>query len=174
METTNFRNRSGFWMEAVVVFSTANAKGIYKDVKEGYIIEASSFMDAEDRIRKEFVYANKPIKTVSAMVRPKYGEICFSYDLAASNFYKVKVSISSETSIRTRKGGTRTKKKVTQRYHMVQASSIEAARKAVIDVVYKGSTEDYEIADIVKTQILDVLETGKHLSIGKEEAGQNG
>ena len=48
-------------------------------------------------------------------------------------------------------------------FHLVQASSNEAARKAVVEEVYKNSNADYEIADVVKTRILDVLENDKHL-----------
>ena len=57
----------------------------------------------------------------------------------------------------------RTKSKVQSHFHLVQSSSIEGARQAIKDVVYKDSNVDYEIADIVKTRILDVLENDKHL-----------
>lgn len=157
------RNRSGFWMEAIVAFTETNSKGIGKEVKERYVVEASTFIDGEQRIREEFNYANKPLKTVSGMLRPKYGTICFSNEAAAENWYKVKVSISEEVEVRTRKGGTRTKTKVVSHFHLVQASSVEGARQAIKEEVYKNSNEDYEIADIVKTRILDVLEHNKHL-----------
>ena len=96
-------------------------------------------------------------------MKPKYGTICFSDDAEAENFYKVKVCITEEVEVRTRKGGTRTKQKVQSHFHLVQAANVEGARKAIKDVVYQNTTEDYEIADIVKTRILDVLEKDKHL-----------
>lgn len=166
------RNRSGFWMEAVVAFTETNEKGIAKEVKERYVIEASSFIDGEQRIRDEFNYANKPLKNVSNMLRPKYGTICFNNDAAAENWYKVKVGISEEVEVRTRKGGTKTKTKVVSHFHLVQAASAEGARLAVEQEVYKDTTADYEIADIVKTRILDVLENGKHLQKNDAEATQ--
>lgn len=168
---SNLRTRSGFWMEAVVAFNETNEKGLSKEVKERYVIEASSFIDGEQRIRDEFSYANKPIKTISNMIRPKYGTITFSDDSEADNFYKVKVCISEEVEVRTRKGGTRTKTKVVSHFHLVQAASVEGARQAVKEDVYKNSNEDFEIADIVKTRILDILEHDKHMQKTAAERG---
>ena len=146
-----------------MVFTETNEKGFQKEVKERYTVEASSFIDGEQRIRDEFNYANKPIKSIGGMLRPKYGTICFNNDATAENWYKVKVTISEDVEVRTRKGGTRTKTKVVSHYHLVQAASQEGAVQAIKDVVYKDSNADYEIADVVKTRILDVLEHGKHL-----------
>ena len=165
----NLRNRSGFWMEATLVFSETNEKGISKDVKERYAVEAASFIDGEKKLRDEHNYANRSIKRVDGMVRPKYGTICFSDDATAESFYKVKVVITEEIEVKTRKGGVRTKTKAVSHFHLVQAPSNEAARKAIVDVVYKDSNADYEIADIVKTRILDVLENDKHLKKKDEE-----
>ncbi len=167
----DLRNRSGFFMEATVAFNETNEKGVTKEVKEKYVVEAASFMDAEKRIRDEFNYANKPIKTVSNMIRPKYGEICFSNASDAENFYKVKVQITEEVEVHTRKGGTRTKQKVVSHFYLVQAASNADARQAVVDVIYKDSSENYEIADIVKTRILDVLEHEKHMTSLAAERG---
>ena len=58
----NLRNRSGFWMEAVAVFTENNDKGLPKEIKERYVIEAASFIDAEQKLRAELNYANRPIK----------------------------------------------------------------------------------------------------------------
>lgn len=159
----NLRNRSGFWMEAQLAFTETNEKGISKEVKERYVVEAATFIDAEQKVRKELEYANRPIKKVCSIVIPKYGTICFSDDATAENFYKCKVVITEEIEVKTRKGGVRTKTKCVSHFHLVQAPSVEAARKAVIDVVYNDSNADYEIADVVKTRILDVLENNKHM-----------
>ena len=48
----NLRNRSGFWMEAVAVFTENNEKGLPKEIKERYVIEAASFIDAEQKLRQ--------------------------------------------------------------------------------------------------------------------------
>ena len=159
----NLRNRSGFWMEATLAFNETNEKGITKEVKEKYVVEAASFIDGEKKLRDELNYANRPIKRVAGMIRPKYGTICFSDDALADSYYKVKVVITEEVEVKTRKGGVRTKTKAVSHFHLVQAASNEAARKAVVEEVYKNSNADYEIADVVKTRILDVLESNKHL-----------
>lgn len=166
----DLRNRSGFWVEATIAYSKTNEKGIPREVKERYVVEASTFIDGETKIRKEMDYNNRHI-SVPAMVKPKYGTICFSSDAAAENFYKCKVCITEEIEVKTRKGGTRTKTKVISHFHLVQASSVEGARQAIKDVVYKDSNADYEISDIVKTRILDVLENDKHLQTLAAERG---
>ena len=163
------RNRSGFWMEAVIEVSETTPKGLPKTVKERYTVEAASFIDAEERIRKELNYSNRPIRNVAGIIRPKYGEICFSDDTAAENWYKAKVVTTEQVEVRTRKGGTRTKSKSVSHFYLIQSDSNENARKAVDEVIYKGSNEDYEIADIQKTRILDVLEFDKHLKKKEEE-----
>lgn len=160
---SNLRNRSGFWMEATLVFSTTDEKGFFKDVKERYVVEAASFIDGEQKLREELNFANRPIKLIANMVRPKYATICFSNDSTAESYYKVKVVITEEVEVKTRKGGVRTKSKAVSHFHLVQAASNEDARRTVAEEIYKDTTEDYEIADVVKTRILDVLEDGKHL-----------
>ena len=167
----SLRNRSGFWIEAQIAFNQTNEKGISKEVKERYVVEAATFIDGETRIRKEMEYNNRPIK-VPAMIKPKYGTICFSNDTSAENFYKVKVCITEEIEVKTSKGGTRIKSKVVSHFHLVQAANVEGARQAIKDVVYKDSMADYEIADIVKTRILDVLEKDKHLQTLSSEQAQ--
>ena len=92
-------------MEATLAFSETNEKGITKEVKERYVVEAASFIDGEKKLRDELNYANRPIKSVAGMIRPKYGTICFSDDATAESFYKVKVVITEEVEVKTRKGG---------------------------------------------------------------------
>ena len=158
----NLRNRSGFWMEATIAYNETNENGIEKEKKEKYVVESATFIDCETNIRKEMEYNNRPIK-VTAITKPKYGTICFNTDAAAENWYKCKVCITEEVEVKTRKGGVRTKTKVVSHYHLVQAIDVDDARRAIKDAVYQYSTEDYEISDIVKTKILDVLESGEHL-----------
>lgn len=167
----NLRNRSGFWMEATLAFNETNDKGVTKEVKEKYVVEAASFIDGEKKLRDELTYANRPIKSVANMLRPKYGTICFSDDATADSFYKCKVVITEEIEVKTRKGGVRTKTKAVSHFHLVQAASNESARRAVAEEVYKNSNADYEIADVVKTRILDVLENDKHMTTLADKKG---
>lgn len=168
MSELNLRNRSGFWMEVGIAYSTTNEKGVMKELNEKYIVEAVDFTQAEARIRKEMDCANRKIK-VKTVVRPKYGEICFADNTQIDNWWKVKVVITEEVEVKTRKGGVRTKTKSVSHFHIVQAQSDEGARRAIKEVVYKDSQADWEISDITKTRILDVLEKDKHLETLAEE-----
>ncbi len=168
MAELNLRNRSGFWVETGISYTTTNEKGLTKEISEKYVVEAADFGQAEDRIRKEMNCANRSIK-VKTVVRPKYGEICFADNSQIDTFFKVKVVVTEEIEVRTRKGGVRTKSKAVSHFHLVQAQSVEGARQAIKDVVYKDSNADWEIADIVKTRVLDVLERDKHLDTLAEE-----
>lgn len=155
----NYRNKGGFWMQVTVAYDKVNAKGKLKEVKEQYIIEAASFIDAEEKTHKEMNYNNRPVK-VSAIVKPKYASICFNDDeTAAKNFWKVKV-VETEV-VETRRGS---REKNYPHFYLIQAESNGEARKITEEVVYASSSADYEITDVVKTKILDVLEHDKHMS----------
>lgn len=160
-------------MLVTIAYNKTNEKGNWKEVREQYVVEAASFIDAETKIRDEMNYNNRPIK-VPAITKPKYGEICFCDDTDAENYYKVKVSCKEDVEVRTRKGGTRTKTKVVSHYHLVQAKDVQDARNAINEVVYKGISVDYDIDDIVKTRILDVLENDKHLKTLEIKEKQEG
>lgn len=159
----NLRSRSGFWIETAISYTHTNEKGISKEIKEKYVVEAADFGQAEERIRKEMDCDNRHIK-VKAVTRPKYGEICFDDESGIDTFFKVKVVVHDEIEI---KGGTDTKIKDTAHYYLVQAESIEKARVATNDVIMKDTLLDFDINDVTKTKILGVLEHGKHLD--KEE-----
>ena len=169
MPELNLRNRSGYWIETNIAYNTTNEKGVQKEIKEKYVVEAIDFGQAEERIRKEMNCANRQIKILSPMVRPKYGEICFAGNTEIDTWFKVKVIITEEVEIRSRKGGVRTKTKAVSHFHLIQATTDEGARRAIKEVVYKDSTADWEISDINKTRILGVLEREKHLDNLAEE-----
>jgi hypothetical protein len=169
MPELNLRNRSGYWIETNIAYNTTNEKGVQKEIKEKYVVEAIDFGQAEERIRKEMNCANRQIKILSPMVRPKYGEICFADNTEIDTWFKVKVIITEEVEIRSRKGGVRTKTKAVSHFHLIQATTDEGARRAIKEVVYKDSTADWEISDINKTRILGVLEREKHLDNLAEE-----
>ena len=159
------RNRSGLWMITTISFMKENEDGTEREVREQYVVEAASFIEAETRIRKEMEYNNRPID-VMAITKPGFDSVCFNDDADADKFYKVKVCIIEDVDVRSRKGGVRTKTKVQSYRHLVQASSVDGVRQAIKEVVYKDTMDDYEIADIVKTNILEVLEYDRHLMIG--------
>lgn len=147
------RNKTSEWFECGVSYLKMNDKGEIKEVKEKYVVEALTFGSAEDTIIKEMLpYATEGGITVKTIARPKYQEICFSDDTKDDKFYKVKILTKEINEI----DGS---EKEVPTFHLIQASSLETARNAVINTVYATSMADYEIASISKTSILDVFES---------------
>lgn len=145
-------NRASEWFECGVSYLKQNDKGETKEVKERYVVEAPTFGSAEEAIIKEILpYATEGGITVRTIARPKYQEICFSDDTKDDKFYKVRI-LTKE--INENDGS----EKEVPIFHLVQASSLETARNAVINTVYAASMAEYEIASISKTMILDIFE----------------
>lgn len=141
----NLRNRSSLWFIVTVLVIRD-----VKQIKEQYAVEASSFGDAERRIIDVLNYDNLQM-TVATIERAPFEEVCFNGNADAENWYRVKVitEFDSETG----------RVKQCKCYHLVQASDIETARNIVADEIYPGFPYHYEIADIVKTGIADVIES---------------
>lgn len=164
----NYRLRNSFWKEATISYTAVNEKGIYVKHREQYVVEAADFVQAQTRMVKEMECANRKI-VVDPIKTPKYGEICFDDSCGCEDFFKVKVEVSEDVEVKSRKGGTKIKTKKIVHEYLVQAASDAAARTAVHENIYKGSTEDWEIIQITKTKLLGVLEKEKHLSATAEE-----
>lgn len=148
----NMRNRTSEWFECGISYLKLNDKGEIKEVKEKYVVEALTFGSAEEVIIKEILpYATEGGVTVRTVARPKYQEVCFSDDAKDDKFYKVKI-LTKE--INENDGS----EKEVPSFHLIQASSLETARNAVINTVYEASMADYEIASISKTSVIDVVE----------------
>lgn len=159
---TNYRNRSGFWKEATASYSAPNEKGIMIKHREQYVVEAADFVQAQTRLTKEMECANRKI-IVDPIKTPRYGEICFNETDTCDGWWKVKVQITEEVEVRSRKGGYRTKTKQRTREHLIEASSDAGARTAIQECVYKGSTEEWKIISVTETKLMGVLENEKHL-----------
>ena len=145
------RNRTSGWFECGVSYLKLKDNGETKEAKEKYVVEAPTFGSAEEKIIEEtLAYVEDGGVTVKTIARPKYQEICFSEDAKDDRFYKVKILMKELND-----DGS---EKETAIFHLVQASSVESARNAIINTVYAQSMADYEIASISKTAILDVFE----------------
>ena len=146
------RNRTGFWFECGISYLKRKKNGEIKEVKEKYVVEAPTFGNAEEKIISEtLTYVDEGSVTVRTIARPRYQEICFSEDDKDDKFYKVKVLMKELND-----DGS---EKETAMFYLVQASSVERAKNAIVNTVYARSMADYEIASISKTTILDVFES---------------
>lgn len=146
------RAKNAKWFEMRVKYSRQADSGDYKEVTEKYGIEALTFGEAEAEIIKEVqpFCASGEVKVVGAAIA-SYGEVWFDDREAADKFYKAKVLF---VTIDEKKQ----KERKSTHYYLIQAGSVEDARKAVVDDVMKGAVMDYVISGIQETPIFDCYE----------------
>ncbi len=147
------------WFEVAVRYERQDSSdGGQKMVNELYVVDAVSFAEAEETIAEEmqpYISGEFNIKNITPA---SYGEIFFSDNENDDKWYKTKLSyitIDEKTA----------KEKRTSAIKLVQASSLNNAVKH-IEKVMESSMEDYIIANIAETKIMDVY---RHNSIKKEE-----
>lgn len=147
------------WFEVAVRYERQDSgDGGQKMVNELYVVDAVSFAEAEKTIAEEmqpYISGEFNIKNITPA---SYGEIFFSDNENDDKWYKTKLSyitIDEKTA----------KEKRTSATKLVQASSLNDAVKH-IEKVMESSMEDYIIANIAETKIMDVY---RHTSIKKEE-----
>lgn len=144
------RTRTAQWFEATVRYERQTEDAGQKKVTELYTLDALSFAEAEKRITEEL----QPFITgdfdVTKLAIAPYGEIFFSDDTADSYWYKARLAFITldERSA---------KEKRTTVNFLVQASSLENARKNIVQAM-SPTAIDYEIKAITETTIIDVFE----------------
>lgn len=151
-KTTNniMRSRTASWKECFIVYEKTMDDGLQKKVNEVYVVDALSFTEAEARIIEEmssYISGDFQVYNINPAV---YGEIFFSDDDMADRWYKAKlqfITLDEKTD----------KEKRSNVYYLVQAHSLEQARKN-IDEVMGGTMIDYVIVKIEETKIMDVFE----------------
>ena len=144
------RSKTSTWFETKIQFEKMMEDGMQKKVTEQYVVDAVDFTEAEGAIIKEmqsFVSGEMKVKAIK--IAP-YGEIFFSDIDTDDKFYKAKLQFITidEKSEKEKKSNV---------YYLVQASSIEKARK-YIDETMSESMIDYSIASITETPVMDVFE----------------
>lgn len=147
------KSKTATWFETKIRYNKTLEDGSERSVKEAYAVEALSFTEAEAAITKEMsAYISGEFSVVEEKIAP-YKEVFFSDDDKADKWYKAKlafITIDEKTE----------KEKRTAVYYLVQASSLENARKAVDEVMGK-SMIDYVLVAVSETQLFDVFEHGK-------------
>ena len=147
------RTRTAQWFETTVRYERTSDDGTVKKVNELYVTEVLSFAEAESQITKEIEpFVTGDFDVVKIAIAP-YGEVFFTDSSSDDKFYKARLSFITldEKSA---------KEKKTAVVFLVQASSVEAARKNIDDVMHR-SAMDYVINSITETKILDVFEHAK-------------
>ena len=146
------RSKTSLWFETKVKYDKTMEDGQPKKVSESYVVEAMSFGEAEEKITEEMSAYISGEFDVKAITPTTYGEIFFSENTNDDRWYKTKlqfITIDEKTE----------KEKRSSVYYLVQAASLNSAVKNIEEVM--GTTmNDYVIAAINETKIMDVIEHG--------------
>lgn len=138
------------WFETIVRYDKVMESGETKKVNETYVVDAITFGEAEESITEEmkpYMSGDFGIKNINPA---PYSEIFFSDRDSDDKYYRVKLAfITIDEKTQKEK-----KSKVT---YLVQASSLEQARKNTEEVM-NGTMIDYEFVSVTETKILDVFE----------------
>ena len=138
------------WFETIVRYDKTMESGETKKVSETYVVDAITFGEAEESIAEEmkpYISGDFDIENINPA---PYSEIFFSDKDTDDKYYRVKLAfITIDEKTQKEK-----KSKVT---YLVQAGSLEQARKNTEDVM-KGTMIDYEFVSVTETKILDVFE----------------
>lgn len=142
------RQKSGKYFEVVVAFEKMGEDGMTKKTKETVVVEAFNLAEAERRALEEY----EPLATgapecVKAGLA-SYKEIFFADE--GDIFYKAKVALITLNEVTN-------KEKRTNVYYLTNAHTIEAARKNIVEA-YNGSLQDYVIANIGESKVVEVYE----------------
>jgi hypothetical protein len=127
--------------------------GLQKKVTEGYVVDALSFTEAEQRIMEELSSYISGEFTIKDIKIAPYKEIFFADMDSADRWYKAKlqfITIDEKTA----------KEKRSSINYLVNAGTLNGAVKNIEEVM-GGTMIDYVIASIAETPLMDVYEYGK-------------
>ena len=147
---SSLRSRTGTWFECKVRYEKTQEDGSEKMVNEQYVVDALSFTEAEASIIDNMsVYVSGEFKV--ANINPaNYNEIFFSDIDDDDLWFKARLAF---ITIDEKKD----KEKRTYVNYLIQAKSIERAKRYVDEVMGKTMI-DYELKSLSETKIFDVLE----------------
>ena len=137
------------WYECAAKYARTTEEGSQKTVTETYVVEASSFTEAEKGIIKEmtpFTSGDLEIKKITPMT---ITEIFFSDKDADDKWFKCKltfISIDENTN----------KEKRSAYSYLVQAASLLTALNYMMEEM-NNTMMDYITSNISETKIMDVI-----------------
>lgn len=145
---SSLRSRTSTWFECKVRYEKTQNDGSKKMVNEQYVVDALSFTEAEASIIDNMsVYVSGEFKV--ANINPtNYNEIFFSDAFDDVLWFKARLAFITKDE---------KKEKRTYVNYLVQANSIERAKRYVDEVMGKTMI-DYELKSLSETKILDVFE----------------
>lgn len=146
---SSLRSRTGTWFECKVRYEKTKEDGSEKLVNEQYVVDALSFTEAEASIIDNMsVYVSGEFKV--ANINPaNYNEIFFSGNDDDDLWFKARLAFITIDD--------KNKEKRTYVNYLIQAKSIERAKRYVDEVMGK-TIIDYELKSLSETKIFDVFE----------------
>ncbi len=145
------RKKTSEWFETTVSYKRLTEEGLEKQVRERYVVEACSFGDAENAIIEETQpMAADGVIDVQKIARASYQDVYFDDEKHRGIYYKVKLS-----SCYIADNGDEKEETV---HLLVEASSIESARKKTAEALSLHDGCGMEIIGMAKVRLSDVLE----------------
>ena len=140
---------SGIWFECKVRYEQTQEDGMNKMVTETYVYKAEDFGEAYDKATKDMSTSISGEFEITAMKIARYKEIITQDERTEEKYYRVKVNLiilDEKTQ----------KEKKTACYYLVNADSVEKARKYT-DTAFSDTLMDYVIEAVQEAKIIDVI-----------------
>ena len=139
---------SGMWFECKVRYEQTQEDGLEKMVTETYVYKAADFGDAYDKATKDMSTFISGYFGITAMKIAQYGDVFIQGEITEEKYYRVKVNfiVLDEKTYK--------EKKIAQ-YYLVNADSVEKARKYT-DTALSKTMADFIIVSVQETMIIDV------------------
>lgn len=143
--------KTSIWFETTVSYKRLTEKELEKQVRERYVVEACSFGDAEKTVIEEVLSMSTDGEIdVQKIVRASYQDVYFDDEKHCGIYYKVRLSSCYITDSGDEKEETV--------HLLVEASSIENARKKTAEALSLHDGCGTEITGMTKVLFADVLE----------------
>ena len=142
------KQKTGTWFECKVRYEQTQEDGMNKMVTETYVYKAADFGEAYDKATNDMPSLSDEFE-ITAMKIAQYKEIIIQDDRTEEKYYRVKVNLiilDEKTQ----------KEKKTACYYLVNADSVEKARKYA-DTILSGSMVDFVIEAVQEAKIIDVI-----------------
>ncbi len=144
------RSRTADWFETKIRYDKTMEDGLQKAVTEAYVVDALSFTEAEETIIEEmsaYISGEFSVKNIN---KASFKEVFFSDNPRDDKWYKVKIQLI----IIDEKSG---KEKYSAVNYLTQSNTLQNAVKNIEEVMNSGM-QDWKIASITETNLIDVFE----------------
>ena len=143
------RSRTSIWFECKVRYEQTQEDGTDKTVTETYVYKAADFGDAYDKATKDMSTFISGEFGITGMKIAQYGDVFIQGEITEEKYYRVKVNfiVLDEKTYK--------EKKIAQ-YYLVNADSVEKARKYT-DTALSKTMADFIIVSVQEAMIIDVI-----------------